>query len=144
MIAAIDPGSEKTGLAVLKEDGVLLIKTIIRTSALETEITDMLDHYGIKTIVMGNGTHHEELRRRTEKAAEAAGYTITVQLVNEKYTTEMGEKKYWEEHPPRGLARLIPVTFRTVPEPVDDYVAWIIGDIYLGRIKAEDVGHKKV
>ncbi|HAT57141.1 MAG TPA: ribonuclease H [Veillonellaceae bacterium] len=144
MIAAIDPGSEKTGLAVLKEDGVLLIKTIIRTSALETEITDMLDHYDIKTIVMGNGTHHEELRRRTEKAAEAAGYTITVQLVNEKYTTEMGEKKYWEEHPPRGLARLIPVTFRTVPEPVDDYVAWIIGDIYLGRIKAEDVGHKKV
>ena len=132
MIAAIDPGSEKTGLAVLKEDGVLLIKTIIRTSALETEITDMLDHYDIKTIVMGNGTHHEELRRRTEKAAEAAGYTITVQLVNEKYTTEMGEKKYWEEHPPRGLARLIPVTFRTVPEPVDDYVAWIIGDIYLG------------
>lgn len=104
----------------------------------------MLDHYDIKTIVMGNGTHHEELRRRTEKAAEAAGYTITVQLVNEKYTTEMGEKKYWEEHPPRGLARLIPVTFRTVPEPVDDYVAWIIGDIYLGRIKAEDVGHKKV
>ena len=92
MIAAIDPGSEKTGLAVLKEDGVLLIKTIIRTSALETEITDMLDHYDIKTIVMGNGTHHEELRRRTEKAAEAAGYTITVQLVNEKYTTEMGEK----------------------------------------------------
>lgn len=144
MIAAIDPGSEKTGLAVLKEDGVLLIKTIIRTSALETEITDMLDHYDIKTIVMGNGTHHEELRRRTEKVAEAAGYTITVQLVNEKYTTEMGEKKYWEEHPPRGLARLIPVTFRTVPEPVDDYVAWIIGDIYLGRIKAEDVGHKKV
>ena len=144
MIAAIDPGSEKTGLAVLKEDGVLLIKTIIRTSALETEITDMLDHYDIKTIVMGNGTHHEELRRRTEKAAEAAGYTITVQRVNEKYTTEMGEKKYWEEHPPRGLARLIPVTFRTVPEPVDDYVAWIIGDIYLGRIKAEDVGHKKV
>ena len=144
MIAAIDPGSEKTGLAVLKEDGVLLIKTIIRTSALETEITDILDHYDIKTIVMGNGTHHEELRRRTEKAAEAAGYTITVQLVNEKYTTEMGEKKYWEEHPPRGLARLIPVTFRTVPEPVDDYVAWIIGDIYLGRIKAEDVGHKKV
>lgn len=32
MIAAIDPGSEKTGLAVLKEDGVLLIKTIIRTA----------------------------------------------------------------------------------------------------------------
>ena len=144
MIAAIDPGSKKTGVAVLKEDGTLLSKAIVHTTALEAEMVDLLNHYDIKTIVMGNGTHHEELQRRVEQAAGAAGYHIAVQLVNEKYTTEMGQKRYWREHPLKGLSRLIPVSFRTVPEPVDDYVAWIIGEIYLGRVKAEDVGHKKV
>jgi len=43
-----------------------------------------------------------------------------------------------------GWRRLIPDGFRRIPVPVDDYVAWIIACIYLGIVRAEDVGHKKV
>ena len=60
------------------------------------------------------------------------------------FCTEMGETWYKREHPATGWRRLIPDGFRRIPVPVDDYVAWIIACIYLGIVRAEDVGHKKV
>jgi len=69
---------------------------------------------------------------------------VKIELVDEKYTTEMGETWYKREHPVTGWRRLIPDGFRRIPVPVDDYVAWIIACIYLGIVRAEDVGHKKV
>lgn len=144
MIIAIDPGSQKTGAAVVNADGTLVEKEIIPSSALEEWLAEELEHRAIDVIVMGNGTRHQVMKKRAEKAVSRGGKPVPVVLVDEKYTTEMGEARYWEEHPPRGLARLIPRGMRTVPHPVDDYVAWIIGQIYLGIVRAEDVGHKKV
>lgn len=93
---------------------------------------------------MGNGTHHKEIQKRADAVLEKMGLPFRTILVDEKYTTEMGEQWYWKDHPAKGLSRLIPKGMRTVPVPIDDYVAWIIGCIYLGKVKAEDVGHKKV
>lgn len=144
MILAADPGSVKTGIAVVEEDGSLICKKIIQTKNFEGEIIHILRQYPVRLFVMGNGTHHKEMKDRAEKALKKAGSAIDVVLVDEKYTTEMGEAWYWKDHPAKGLNRLIPKGMRTVPVPIDDYVAWIIGDIYLGYVRAEDVGHKKV
>lgn len=42
MILAADPGSEKTGMAVVEEDGSLVIKKVIRTKEFEKEAEDLL------------------------------------------------------------------------------------------------------
>jgi len=144
MILAADPGSEKTGLAVVEEDGSLVWKEVIPTTQFEEKIKSALASYRLRVFVMGNGTHHREMKRRAEAVLKEAGSEISVELVNEKYTTEMGEQWYWRDHPASGISRLIPRGMRTVPVPIDDYVAWIIGCIYLGIVRAEDVGHKKV
>ena len=121
MILSVDPGRDKTGCAVVEEDGSLVVKKVIPTKDYEKEIAKLLSSFTPRALIMGNGTRHRE-----------------------KYTTEMGEQWYRKDHPPKGLARLIPEGMRTIPVPVDDYVAWIIGNIYLGHVKAEDVGHRKV
>ena len=115
MIFAIDPGSEKTGTALVNEDGTLFKKKIIPTDTLEDVVQALLK----------------------------SGSSLKVSLVNEKYTPEMGKRLYWKENRPHGWNRLLPAGMRTIPVPVDDYVAWIIGCIFLGCIKAESINHKK-
>ena len=46
MILAADPGSEKTGMAVVEEDGSLVIKKVIRTKECEKEAEELLFHMG--------------------------------------------------------------------------------------------------
>ena len=54
-ILAIDPGREKTGIAILKNSDVLEHE-IINSEELVQIIKSLLEKYIIKTIVMGNGT----------------------------------------------------------------------------------------
>ena len=85
------------------------------------------------------------MQERTEALLSKLGREIPVTLVDEKYTTEMGEQWYWKDHPAKGLARLIPKGMRSVPCRWMTDVAWIIGmHLVLDIVKAEDVGHKKV
>lgn len=144
MILAIDPGTIKSGIAIIENDGKLVMKTIIATENLEKEIITLLTKYLVHVIVSGNGTNHKAVKKRLTELLKAENISLSIELVNEKYTTEMGEKLYWKDHKPKGWKRIIPEGFRTVPVPIDDYVAWIIGNIYIGRIKEEDVGHKKI
>ena len=143
MIFAMDPGSEKTGIALVEDDGTLHRKAVVPTADLQKSVGEYLDEGAVSAFVMGNGTHHKEIRARMEAFLRERGSSLPVSLVNEKYTTEMGEQRYKKDHPPKGLARFLPSGMRTVSEPVDDYVAWIIGEIYLGTVKAEAVGHRK-
>lgn len=144
MILAADPGSVKTGLAVLREDGTLIWKGIIPTGELEHTLKEIMSAYIIDVFVIGNGTHHKEVKKRVCNWFAAMNKNIQIAVVNEKYTTEMGEAWFWKYNPPQGFKRLIPKGLRTVPVPIDDYVAWIIGCIYLGIVKEEDVKHKKI
>lgn len=144
MILAMDPGTVKSGVAVVEEDGTLVTKSIISTDCLEKEIKELAEKYPLRLIAMGNGTNHKTVKNRIENALAEEKISLSIQLVNEKYTTEMGEALYRKDHPPKGWKRFLPQGLFPVEAPVDDYVAWIIGNIYLGHVKAEDVGHKKI
>ncbi len=144
IICAIDPGKDKTGVALVFADGTLDMKKIVATKDYETEMKKILAGRHLSAFIMGNGTRHQIMQQRSEALLQELNIPLSVTLVNEKYTTEMGEAWYWKDHPAKGFARLIPKGMRTVPVPIDDYVAWIIGCIHLGIVKAEDVGHKKV
>ena len=143
MILAIDPGSAKTGVAFVEEDGHCRMKQILPTEALETELSKLLSVNFPRVVVMGNGTHHREIQKRMEIFLRKENLDIPVEIVDEKHTTEMGEARWKQDHPGKGLARFLPDGLRSPEEPVDDYVAWILGQIYLGQIKTEDVKYKK-
>ena len=57
-----------------------------------------------------------------------AGIDTPVTTVSEELTSRLARERYWEDNPPRGLARLIPLGLRVPPRPVDDYAAVIIAE----------------
>lgn len=59
-IAALDPGREKCGFAVLAEGGEVLMQRVIETAQLEEEVRVAREAYGFAVLVEGNGTTSRE------------------------------------------------------------------------------------
>lgn len=135
MIVAIDPGTEKTGIALLKTTGLLVSKEIIMTLNIATVLEGLYGTHEFNTIVIGNGTNHRKVYDAV-RVWIGNRSTITVVLVDEKFTTVEGRTRYWQYNPPQGWKKIIPLSFRYPPVPVDDFVAWIIGERYIKAINA--------
>lgn len=125
-IAALDPGRDKCGFAVLDEDGRVLSQRVIETQNLIAEITTAKATYGFSRLVMGNGTTSKEARQRLSEVP-----ALEILIRDEYRTTEMAKGEYWKANPPKGWRRLLPVTMQVPPVPVDDFVAVILGRRYL-------------
>ena len=125
-ILAIDPGREKTGIAILKNSDVLEHK-IINSEELVQIIKSLLEKYIIKTIVMGNGTSS----KKKYDLLKREFIDRDIVLINEYRTTDEARKLYFHENPPKGWKKLIPIGMQVPPVPVDDYAAIVIGRKYL-------------
>lgn len=125
-ILAIDPGREKTGIAILKNGDVLEHK-IINSEELVQIIKSLLEKYIIKTIVMGNGTSS----KKKYDLLKREFIDRNIVLINEYRTTDEARKLYFQENPPKGWKKLIPLGMQVPPVPVDDYAAIVIGRKYL-------------
>ncbi|MCH4187043.1 MAG: hypothetical protein LKF60_00160 [Megasphaera sp.] len=131
MILSIDPGSEKTGIAVVHYDGSLVMKAIVPTPALAAHVERLYQQYGFSHVVMGDGTNHKHLQPVIDKWIAAGHSKVKFSLIDEKYTTVEGRKLYFQYTPRRGWRRFVPLSLQYPPEPVDDFVAWIIGQRYV-------------
>lgn len=125
-ILAIDPGREKTGIAILKNSDVLEHE-IINSEELVQIIKSLLGKYIIKTIVMGNGTSS----KKKYDLLKREFIDRDIVLINEYRTTDEARKLYFQENPPKGWKKLIPLGMQVPPVPVDDYAAIVIGRKYL-------------
>lgn len=125
-ILAIDPGREKTGIAILKNSDVLEHE-IINSEELVQIIKSLLEKYIIKTIVMGNGTSS----KKKYDLLKQEFIDRDIVLINEYRTTDEARKLYFQENPPKGWKKLIPLGMQVPPVPVDDYAAIVIGRKYL-------------
>ena len=126
----IDPGRDKTGLALVDSSGKILAVQITRSrnisEFLPVFLFDKLQvtnfwalRQKLQAVVLGNGTASEEHRQRIEKVLPG----FPVHVVDEKYSTEEARALYWELFPPKGWRRLIPLGLQTPPEPLDGYAA---------------------
>lgn len=125
-ILAIDPGREKTGIAILNNSDVLEHK-IINSEELVQTIKSLLEKYIIKTIIMGNGTSS----KKKYDLLKREFIDRDIVLINEYRTTDEARKLYFQENPPKGWKKLIPLGMQVPPVPVDDYAAIVIGRKYL-------------
>ena len=126
----IDPGRDKTGVALVEETGRILAVQVMRTRNFSDALLQFLydrlqvsNTWGLrkilKAVVLGNGTGSEEHKQWVEKALP--GYPVYI--VDEKYSTEEARALYWKLYPPPDLRRLIPLGLQTPPEPLDGYAA---------------------
>lgn len=129
-VAAVDPGRDKCGLAVVKEDDATLFRRVIRTAELEAELSAAQKTYDFSALVLGNGTTSKRAESRIRKAL-----CVPVHVVDEYRTTELAKRAYWRIHPRTGWRRFLPATMLVPPEPVDDLVAVILARRYLAAKK---------
>ena len=126
VVAAIDPGREKCGVAIVGEDGRVLEQAVIVTARLADELAARAKRFQPERILLGNGT----TSREAEATIRAAFPDIPVETVNEFRTTDDARIAYWQAHPPTGWRRFFPTSMQVPPEPVDDFVAVILAQRY--------------
>ena len=126
-VAAMDPGRDKCGLAVLSDEGEILLQKVIETDRMEEEVVDAVSRHRPERFILGNGT----TSKRAEERIRVAVPELDIHVVDEYRTTEMAKKEYWKAHPPTGWRRLLPTTMLVPPVPVDDFVAVILARRYL-------------
>lgn len=129
MILGFDPGRDKCGLAVMgKERQLLYHQVVVSQEALAT-IQQLCQHYAIETIVMGDQTTAKSWK---QKLSRDLSVSVPIILVDERYSTLEARDRYWQMYPPQGLKRLIPQGMRQPPRPIDDIVAILLIERYLG------------
>jgi RNase H-fold protein (predicted Holliday junction resolvase) len=126
IVAAIDPGRTKCGLAVCAP-GRVLHREIVETPALAARVRDLVAGYAPDVVLMG--------RRSVAAALKStlAQLGIAVTLVDESHTTLLARTRYWKDHKPRGWRRLLPAGLRLPVGAYDDYVAVLLAEQFLGE-----------
>lgn len=132
VVLAIDPGRSKCGIAVAStspdQDSPveLLHHEVIDAGDLARVVSDLAARFSPRVILIGDGTSSSEMARVVGDLAVAP-----VEMVDEKFTSQLARRRYFEHNPPRGIRRLIPISLQTPSRPYDDYVAVILAERYL-------------
>ena len=125
---AVDPGSAKCGLALVRRAEEQKLDVLWRKVAplgeLADSVTEAFDVAPADMIVVGSGTGSREVIQRIREARPSMGILV----VDEQETTLQARERYWEHHKRRGWRRFVPATMFLPPEPFDDFVALILAE----------------
>lgn len=127
-IIAIDPGRAKCGIAVLDPVGIRH-RAIVEVDQLPARIVALVAEFQTKKVVIGSGTRAIASADLVKSAVPG----VVVYLEDELYTTLEARRRYFQEHPPRGWRRLLPLSLQVPPEPYDDFAAVIVGERFLAK-----------
>ena len=127
-VLAIDPGSSKCGLAVVRRDAEeklsVLHRSISQADQTATDVGRLHEEYKFTLLIVGSGTKSKTLVAAIREVLPSLG----VLIVDEKDTTMQARERYWEANPRRGWRKLLPATLQVPPEPIDDYAAVVLAE----------------
>ena len=118
----IDPGRSKTGLALVDGVGKIVKLHIAESQNIDNEIVEFLKNSCPVQIVLGNGTNSRNICEVVQKVLP----DVFITVVEEAHSTEEARTLYWQENPPKGLKKLIPLGLLVPPIPLDAYAAVIL------------------
>ena len=136
LVVAVDPGRDKCGIAVVHKKGCVLVKKVVNTPDLAPAVAGLLKDYAAGTVVLGDRTGSAEARR-VIAGLKSRDLQFDIIGVDEHRSSDEARLRYWRDHPPRGLMRLVPIGLQTPAEPVDDYVAVILAERFFARLKQD-------
>lgn len=133
-VLAIDPGTEKCGMALVHRPASGSLEVKWRAIVARSEVVAQMHEAGhimpFSMLIVGSGTGSKPLVTEIREAFPSLG----VLLVDEKDTSLQARERYWEFNPRRGWRRLLPASLQVPPEPVDDYVAYILAERVLSAV----------
>lgn len=131
VILGFDPGRQKCGVAVMGVDRRIYYHQVISSEETISTIASLRSQFPISLLVMGDQTSSKTWRQKLETDLSDPMRIITV---DERNSSLEARDRYWQMYPPKGLTRLIPEGMRTPPRPIDDIVAILLIERYLGRL----------
>lgn len=127
-VLAIDPGSSKCGVALVRREGDGILSLVWRSISPSEQLEQTLESARAiepySMVIVGAGTRSRAIVERIRQAMPSMGILV----VDEKETTLQARERYWEHHKRRGWRRFLPSTMQVPPEPVDDFVALILAE----------------
>ena len=127
-VLAIDPGTGKLGMALVRREADDRIKALWHAVVPPEYLVPKLhEAYSVEPyvlIVVGSGTGSGAILRELREHLSS----MATLVVDETNTSLHARERYWEGHPRRGWRRLLPATLQVPPEPVDAYVAQILAE----------------
>ena len=118
----IDPGRSKTGLALVDGVGKIVKLHIAESQNIDNEIVEFIKNSCPVHIVLGNGTNSRNIGESVKRVLP----DVMVTVVEEAHSTEEARTLYWQENPPKGMKKLIPLGMLVPPVPLDAYAAVIL------------------
>lgn len=129
IVLAIDPGSSKCGVAVLDGQRQILARLVIATPELVECARELIVRHGVTEMVIGDRTHNRQVASLLAPVLNGC----PLHRVDEHGSTQGARSRYFQENPPRGLRRLLPLGLQTPPCPVDDYAAVLLAERFLKK-----------
>jgi RNase H-fold protein (predicted Holliday junction resolvase) len=123
-VLGLDPGTRKCGYALVV-DGAPPALGIVPLADLRERLRALVAEHPVEMAAVGKGTNAAVV------AAIAAELGLPVTLVDEYATTLRARARFFRDHPPRGLRRLIPRGMLLPDRPIDDYAALLIAERFL-------------
>ena len=118
----IDPGRSKTGLALVDGAGKILKLHIADSQNIDKEIVEFIQKSCPVQIVLGNGTNSSNIGEAVQKVLP----NVEITVVEEAHSTEEARTLYWQENPPQGWRKLVPLGMLVPDVPLDAYAAVIL------------------
>lgn len=128
-ILGLDPGRDKCGVAVMNSKPEILDHQVVDSDKAIATISELYRQYNLNLIVIGDGTTSKAWREQINSSE----VTVPVVTINETNSTLEARDRYWEMYPPQGLQRIVPQSLRIPPRPIDDIVAILLIERYLGK-----------
>lgn len=130
---AVDPGTDKLGLAILDSTGDAIEKMVVMLPDLEDTLDRLVNRYHPRLLAVGDGTGCIDFLEKT------ASFNFSVIIrIPEKNTTLEARELAWKENPPGGMWRILPRLFWPTPCDLDAWAAVVIGRRALKQMNAGD------
>ncbi len=125
----IDPGSSKTGLAVADGSGRIVFLQVVQTAELATALAACRQSWQPAAIVIGNGTNSSRVAEVVRRVLP----DLPLHVIEEAHSTEEARQLYWQENPPQGWRKIVPLGLLVPVEPLDAYAAAVLLKRFLNR-----------
>ena len=126
MIISIDPGKSKCGIAVVNSSGEVLKREVVSTTNIVEILSEFINEYSANKFLIGSGTFSKTVKKMIINSLP----NIPIEVIDEKYSTEVARKLYFKEYPPKGIFKIIPLGLQIPPVPYDDFAAVVLEKKY--------------
>lgn len=126
VIISIDPGKSKCGIAVVNSSGEVLKREVVSTTNIVEILSEFINEYSANKFLIGSGTFSKTVKKMISNSLP----NIPIEVIDEKYSTEVARKLYFKEYPPKGIFKIIPLGLQIPPVPYDDFAAVVLAKKY--------------